>query len=218
MDIVKAEFNRNYIMSTTPWYLKSVKNILIDHMGIETPSFELLKWVQSAIENARDYWVDHGQDLEALAKVKSWQQKHYNFCESIDYSQYCRIKKYYSGSIDIWNFIYGFDESQIMFLTNNFADKLKFEDKYFYIEFFRKTKDFPNAKEIALKYLEINDLDKAIELCKKEDFDLTLLDFLEGKVHGEKMINWAVGQVMKEYPKRFAPAEVKEAVMKRFMI
>lgn len=161
-----------------PWYHKTVKNVLIDHMGFSEPSFEVIKWIQGIIDDAP-----------------------------------VTLEK--NSTMDVWYFIYGFTEKQIMFIINNFD--VDFDNKKFYDEFFKKTDAFPNAKEIALKFKEINDLDKAIELCKKEDFDLSLLDFLEGKVNGEKMVNWAVGQVMKEYPKRFAPAEVKEAVMKRFM-
>ena len=161
-----------------PWYHKSVKQILIDHMGFPEPSFEVIKWTQGVIDDAP-----------------------------------VTLEK--NSAMDVWYFIHGFSEKQIMFLINNF--EVDFKKKEFYQNFFTKTDGLPNVKEIALKFLEINDLDKSIELCKKEDFDLTLLDFLEGKVDGEKMVNWAVGQVMREYPKRFAPTEVKEAILKRFI-
>lgn len=121
-----------------------------------------------------------------------------------------------TSGTDIWYFIYGFNNSEIMFIINNF--KIDIKDKQLYKTFFEKTKDLSNQKEIALKWVEHADLDKAILECKKESFDLLLLDFLDGKITEEKMLNWGVGQVMKQYPKRFAPAEVMAALKQRFIL
>ncbi len=163
------------------WFTKSTKQILIEHMSMPNPSFELVKWVDSYIDN-------------------------------------CSITLDSNPSMEVWYFIAGFSEKEFMFMVNNFADTLSFKSKTLYREFFDKTNAFPNQKEIALKWLEIKDLDRAIEMCKKESFDLSLLDFLEGKITEEKLLNWGVGQVMKQYPKRFAPAEVMAALKERFKL
>lgn len=120
--------------------------------------------------------------------------------------------------IKIWYFILGFSEKELMFIANNFMESFSVDKKNYYIDFFNKTKDLPNQKEIAIEYIKTNDLDSAIESCKKESFDLSLLDFLTDKINDDKMLNWGVGQVMKQYPKRFSPQEVKEALQKKFLL
>lgn len=49
------------------------------------------------------------------------------------------------------------------------------------------------------------------------DMDLSLLDFLEGKITNEKTLNWGVGQIMSKYPKQFNPQVVKKALKQRFL-
>lgn len=51
---------------------------------------------------------------------------------------------------------------------------------------------------------------------KKEEFDSSILDFLEGKIDSPKMVNWGVGQVMKQYPGKYSAKDLKEAIEKRW--
>jgi hypothetical protein len=200
------------------WFTKGTKQILIDHIHIDNPSFELVKWIDSFMDSDRMYMTKDEQDSELLAQIKA---RHIDMftdavVKEIDYSKYCNGGTIKSKSVDVWYFINGFTEKEIMFAVNNF--NINFDHKVKYREFFDKTNTLPNQKEVALKYIEIGDLDKAIELCKKESFDLSLLDFLDGKITEEKLLNWGVGQVMKQYPKRFAPAEVMAALKERFKL
>lgn len=199
-----------------PWFTKSIKQILIEHMGIVEPSDELVKWVESALDNSKSYDIDLGQDIILLEQVKKdiHQKIPYKNWINMDWTKFCRLTQRVHESV--WDFIYGFTGQEIMFIANNFAGVIQYDKKNWYQEFFEKTKSLPNQKEIAQKYLEVNDLDAAILACKKESFDLSLLDFLDGKIDSPKMLNWGVGQVMKQYPKKFSPAEVKSALEERF--
>jgi hypothetical protein len=164
-------------MSKLFWALKSTRQILIDHMGINPPSFELIKLIDSFLD-------------------------------------ICTVSLEKNDTINLWYFIHGFTEKEIMFIFNNFS--IDFDQKLTYFEFFSKTKGMTNQKEIALKYKEVKDLDIAIDLCKKETFDLALLDFLADKMTEEKMINWGVGQIMKLYPGKYSAKEINEAIRVRF--
>lgn len=161
------------------WFTKSSKRILIEHMNIPNPSFELCKWIDSYVDT-------------------------------------CSITLTSNPTKDIWYFLYGFTDKEFMFMVNNFT--IDFKRKEDYRSFFDKTNGLSNQKEIGLKWIEINDIDKAIELCKKETFDLSLLDFLDGKITEAKMLNFGVGQVMKQYPKRFSPADVMAALKEKFKL
>jgi len=154
------------------WFTKSTKQILIDHMGIPNPSDELLKIMDSLVE---DYIAD------------------------------------------AWYLVHGFNETEIKFIFNNFPT-FKSYSKMFYQEFFKRTEGMSNQREIAKTFLENNDLTAAIELCKVAEFDPSLLDFLEGKITEPKLINWGVGQVMKQYTKKYSAAEIKAAIEKRFAV
>lgn len=152
------------------WFTKSTRQILIDHMDIANPSNELVKIMDSLVE---DYIVD------------------------------------------AWHMVHGFNEDQIKFIFNNFNPFQKYS-KLWYIYFFNRTDGMPNQREIAKKYQELNDLDLAIESCKVDEFDPSLLDFLEGKITEPKLVNWGVGQVMKLHPKKYSAAEIKAAIEKRY--
>lgn len=115
---------------------------------------------------------------------------------------------------DAWYYIAGFNEQQIKFIVNNFPyNKFK---KHEMTEFFVLTADHSNKKLIAEEWCKTGNLQKAIETFKTDKFDPKILDFLEGKITDEKLINWAVGQVMKNYPKKYSPGEIKQAITERW--
>ncbi len=154
------------------WFTKSTKRILMEHIDIPNPSDELVKIMDSLVEE-------------------------YN--------------------TDAWYLIFGFSETEIKFIFNNFPS-FKSYTRGFYFYFFEQTNGMTNQRDIAKKFQEINDLTLAIEACKMAEFDPSLLDFLDGKITEPKLINWGVGQVMKMYPKKYSAAEIKAAIEKRFKV
>lgn len=150
---------------TDYWFTKSTERILKEHMGIPNPDKELVKIMDSLVE-------DHVAEA--------------------------------------WQYVYGFTGDQIKFLFNNFP-YLHF-NKMALLEFFELTEGLPSRKAIAEDWIGGLLLEKAIEKHKTEAFDSSLLDFLDGQLN-EKTINWGVGQVMKKYPKKFSPQEVKDAIL-----
>lgn len=73
-----------------------------------------------------------------------------------------------------------------------------------------------DRKEAFIRFLAGEDLDTVIKSYEKEAFDPAVLDFLEGKMTEEKMINWGIGQVMKAHPKKYDPATIKAAITQRW--
>lgn len=118
-------------------------------------------------------------------------------------------------AVEAWYYIDGFTAQEIKFIFNNFPFN-RFQKSQL-LEFFKLIQAGQNKKQIALAWLETNDLAAAIEKFKVKEFDPTLLEFLEGKID-QKSVNWGVGQVMKKYPNIYSAGEVKAAIEKKWRL
>lgn len=63
---------------------------------------------------------------------------------------------------------------------------------------------------------DVETLKSYLKKIEVVEFDPSILDCLDGKITSEKMIDWGVGQIMKQYPKKYKPADIRQAIMQRF--
>jgi hypothetical protein len=113
-------------------------------------------------------------------------------------------------------------ESTLRFLLNSYFPKVETIShlRTSQIKEFQIKTDKLNGNDTKAafeRFMAGEALEAIVKSYEKEEFDVSLLDFLEGKITDEKMINWGVGQVMKAHPKKFDPATVKAAITKRFI-
>lgn len=133
--------------------------------------------------------------------------------------------------IEVWYFLYNLQEyssvenleKNLWFLVNNYIPHIEKLNDIPYrklVDFCEKTVqlDSHDRKSAFQKFRSGQNIDDILKYIQKDTFDISLLEFLDGKITDSKTVNWGVGQIMKKYPKKFNAKEVKNAIINRWNI